>query len=252
MRLTQTRLLLICAVLIGCGNEDGDPASAVEDLEDSVTLTLWETPPPALDAEQLIFTGSYNTSLPLDNPAPALGTNHLTDPDAQRRLDDYAAATLNATELRIHRGSAPTDGALLVVSGCKPNPVILDELERLGSELCAPDALGQSITFANVQLARVAPNGPYHIYDDYAVQTLPLFLDTGGCLTGAWLCEDDTFSGVFVPSYRSQADIFTVASATDTTGPGDPYGDATYADLRLGGVEVIVRHLIDVDPIAAP
>jgi hypothetical protein len=189
--------------------------------------------------------------LPIDNPAPALGTNHQSDPAAQDRLDAYIRAAEGAVQLRVHRGNPPTQGALFVLSDCAPNTVILDEVDRLGSAVCAAEELGRGITFANVQLARVAPEGPFHIYADYVIQTLPLFLETCGCVTGAWLCDDEVFSGIFVPSYPTQRQIFEVSSATSSSGPGGAYGDATYADLRLGGVEIIVRHLIDIDTVTS-
>lgn len=232
-------------VLAACGSETtAEPA-----LEKAVTLTIWgaDAPPPSPDG--LVFAGTYSTSLPIENPAPALGTNHQTDPVAQARLDTHAEAIEGALQIRVHRGTPPTGGALYVLSDCTPNPVILDEVERLGGSVCEPEDLGRAITFANVQLARVAPDGPFHIYDDYVVQTLPIFLETGGCVTGAWLCDDDVFSGIFIPSYPTQAEILEVASATSTARPGGDYGDATYADLRLGGVEIIVRHLMDLSVI---
>jgi hypothetical protein len=232
--------------LAACGSEaTTEPASA----EERVTLTIWgpNAPPPSPDG--LVFVGTYSTSLPIDNPAPALGTNHQSDPVAQARLDAHAEATEGAVELRVHRGTPPTDGALYVLSGCAPNPVILDEVSRLGSAVCKPEDLGRAITFANVQLARIAPDGPFHIYEDYVVQTLPILLETGGCVTGAWVCDDDVFSGIFIPSYPAQANMFEVASATGSSGPGGDYGDATYSDLRYGGVEIIVRNLMDLSEI---
>ncbi|MEL6345642.1 MAG: hypothetical protein AAFV53_21210 [Myxococcota bacterium] len=256
MRPCHLLLLLTLAACSGDTEKTSDSADAGTSTadtssppEESVTLTIWGADAPPVSMDGLVFVGAYNTSLQLDNPAPALGTLHGEDPDAQARLDAYAAATAGAAELRIHRGDPPAEGALLTLSGCTPNPVVLDEVARLGSTVCAPEVLGREITFANVQLARVAPDGPFHIYEDYVVQTLPLFLDTGGCVTGAWVCDDDVFSGIFVPSYRTQDDIFAVASQTSTSGPGGVYGDATYAELRLGGVEVIVRHLIDVETV---
>ena len=232
-------------VLAACSSETTS-APALE--EETVTLTIWgaDAPPPSPDG--LVFAGTYSQSLPIDNPAPALGTNHQADPVAQDRLDAHAEATEGAVQLRVHRGSPPTDGALYVLSNCTPNPIILDELDRLGGTVCKPEELGRAITFANVQLARVAPDGPFHIYEDYVVQTLPILLEAGGCVTGAWLCDDDVFSGIFIPSYPTQDEMFEVASVTKTSGPGGDYGDATYADLRLGGVEIIVRNLMDVLP----
>jgi hypothetical protein len=235
-------LLLVAA----CGSDTAsDPALE----EEAVTLTIWGADAAPPDPDGLVFAGTYSTSLPLDNPAPALGSNHQTDPVAQDRLDAHAEATEGAVELRVHRGTPPTDGALYVLSGCAPNPLILDEVDRLGSAVCEPEDLGRGITFANVQLARVAPDGPFHIYEDYVVNTLSLLFGTGGCVTGAWLCDDDVFSGIFIPSYPTQAEMFEVASATSTAGPGGDYGDATYADLRIGGVEIIVRNLMDLSVI---
>jgi hypothetical protein len=217
--------------------------------EETVTLTIWGANAPPASPDGLIFVGTYSTSLPIENPSPALGTNHQNDPVAQQRLDDHAEVTEGALEIRVHRGSPPTDGALYVLSGCTPNPVILDEVRRLGSTVCEPEDLGRSISFANVQLARAAPDGPYHIYNDYVVQSLPILLENGGCVTGAWLCDDDVFSGIFIPSYPTQNEMFSVASETSTSGPGGDYGDATYADLRLGGVEIIVRNLMDLSVV---
>ena len=233
-------------VLAACSTEtSSDPALG----EDTVTLTIWgaDAPPPSPD--ELVFAGTYSTSLPFDNPAPALGTNHQSDSVAQERLDEHAKATEGAAQIRVHRGTTRTDGALYVLTDCTPNPVILDEVDRLGSAVCKPEDLGRAITFANVQLARVAPDGPFQIYEDYVVHSLPIFLETGGCVTGAWLCDDDVFSGIFIPSYPTQAEMFEVASETRTSGPGGDYGDATYADLRLGGVEIIVRNLMDLSVI---
>jgi hypothetical protein len=242
----QHFFIALLLVLAACGSETAsDPASE----EETVTLSIWGADAPPPNPDGLVFAGTYNTAMPLENPAPALGTNHQTDPVAQDRLDAHAEATEGAVQLRVHRGTPPTDGALYVLSDCTPNPVILDEVDRLGSTVCEPEDLGRAITFANVQLARVAPDGPFHIYDDYVVQTLPILLETGGCVTGAWLCDDDVFSGIFIPSYRTQAEMFEVASATWTSGPGGDYGDATYADLRLGGVEIIVRNLMNLSMI---
>jgi hypothetical protein len=233
-------------VLAACRSEaTSDP----ELEEETVTLTIWGADAPPPNPDGLVFVGTYSPSLPIDNPSPALGTNHQTDPVAQDRLDAHAATIEGAAQIRVHRGVPPTEGALYVLSDCTPNPVILDEVGRLGSAACNPEDLGRAITFANVQLARVAPDGPFHIYEDYAVQTLPILFETGGCVTGAWQCDDDVFSGIFIPSYPTQAEMFEVASATRTSGPGGEYGDATYADLRLGGVEIIVRNLMDLSVI---
>ena len=238
--------LVVSLLLLGAC---GETTTAPEPGGETVTLTIWgaDAPPPSPNG--LIFAGTYSTSLPIENPAPALGTNHQTDAVAQARLDAHAEATEGAVEIRVHRGRPPTDGALYVLSGCTPNPVILDELARLGHARCKPEALGREITFANVQLARVAPDGPFHIYEDYVVQTLPILHEASGCVTGAWVCDDDVFSGIFIPSYPSQANMFEVASATGSSKPGGDYGDATYADLRYGGVEIIVRNLMDLSEV---
>lgn len=247
-------------LLVGSGCAAGDPEAASSvghdaatdsgsALLETVTLTIWgeDAPPPTTDGT--VFAGRYDTTLPIDNPAPALGTNHADDSAAAARLAAYADATVGATQLRLHRGAPPPEGALLTVAGCVPNQTVLDEVARLGQAVCAVESLGRDVTFANVQLARVAPDGPYHIYEDYVVQTLPLLFETGGCVTGAWLCEDEVFSGVFVPSYTTRDGMFSVASETSSSGPEGEYGDATYSDLRYGGVEVIVRHLVDADVV---
>ena len=234
------------ATLLTLAACDSEATKKTVSAEETVTLTIWGPNAPPPSPEGLVFAGTYSTSLPVENPAPALGTNHQTDATAQARLDAHAEAIEGAVELRVHRGTPPTDGALFVLSGCTPNPVILDELARLGHPRCNPEDLGRTITFANVQLARIAPDGPFHIYEDYVVQTLPILHEASGCVTGAWLCDDDVFSGIFIPSYPSQANMFEVASATGSSGPGGDYGDATYADLRYGGVEIIVRNLMDL------
>jgi hypothetical protein len=114
-----------------------------------------------------------------------------------------------------------------------------------------PQRSAGSLTFANVQLARVAPDGPFHIYEDYMIQTMPLAYDVGGCIAGAWLCDGDAepFDGVTVVAYPSSSEILSVSSSTSGQGPGGAYGDATYQDLRIGGVEIIVRNLIDIAPV---
>lgn len=55
--------------------------------------------------------------------------------------------------------------------------------------------------------------------------------------------------GIFIPSYPSRQGIFEVASRTGWSGPGGVYGDGTSADLRLGGVDVSVRHLLDAGTV---
>jgi hypothetical protein len=242
----HTKITALLLVLAACSTE---AMKASEEDRETVTLTIWGADAPPPDLDRLVFAGTYSSSLPLDNPAPALGTSHQADSSAQARLDAHAEATEGAVEIRVHRGDPAADGALLVLSGCSPNPTILDELNRLGGTLCEQSDLGRAITFANVQLARIAPNGPFHIYEDYVVQTLPILLETGGCVTGAWLCDDEVFSGIFIPSYPTQAEIFEVASATSASGPGGDYGDSTYEDLRYGGVEIIVRNLMDLSEI---
>jgi hypothetical protein len=246
MSFSQSYCVAVLLVLAACSSKStSDPASE----EETITLTIWgaDAPPPSLSG--LVFAGTYSTSMPMDNPSPALGTNHQNDPDAQERLDAHIEATQGALQIRIHRGTTQTEGALYVLSDCTPNPVVLNEVDRLGSALCKPEDLGRTITFANVQLARVAPDGPFHIYEDYVVHSLPIMLGAGGCVTGAWLCDDDVFSGIFIPTYTTPIEMFEVASETQTSGPGGDYGDATYADLRLGGVEIIVRNLMDISVI---
>jgi hypothetical protein len=247
--------LLVCFGCTAADHKTAEPVgldTAGDSLDASVepvTLSIWGEDAPTLDAVGTMFAGRYDTTLPVDNPAPAVGTNHGDDPAAEARLAAYTEATVGAIQVRIHRGAPPREGALLTVTGCEPNRTVLDEVARLGHAVCAPESLGRDITFANVQLARVAPDGPFDIYEDYVVQTLPLLFETGGCVTGAWLCDDEIFSGVFVPSYTTRDGMFSVASETSSSGPGGEYGDATYSDLRYGGVEVIVRHLVDVDVV---
>ena len=185
-------------------------------------------------------------------PAPTLGTNHDNDPAMTRtRLDDSGEATIGATDLRIHRGAATTDGALLTLTGCTSNSVVLDEPERLGCEVCAPEVLGHrhhlrecAACEALPATARSTSTTGLRRANSTALRSTPAAVSTG-----AWLCDDDVFSGIFVPSYPSTAGIFEVASETSASGPGGEYGEATYADLRLGGVEIIVRHLVEIERV---
>ena len=245
--MTFLLVLTVCVALAGCGDDAMPPRGDVVTLQflgPDASTTLE-------GADDLLFAGWLSARLPIDNPAPALGTNHTEDERAQARIDAFLAAVDGADRLIVRRGAVGPGGGgepIYQLSGCVENNVILAEVERLGGAVCDPSVLGRAITFANVQLARVAPNGPYHIYDDYVIQTLPLFLDTGGCVAGAWLCESDDsgFDGIFIPAYQSEGDILQVARQTSASGPGGSYGDATYADLRLGGVEIVVRNLVDV------
>jgi len=243
--------LALAVALIACGK--GNDVSDSNEVE-IVTLKYLTDKDPVTpqEADDLICDGRFTTSLPIDNPAAALGTNHAEDEGAQERIDAFLSEVEGAERLIVHRGGAdPNLGSepLYQLSGCVENQAIVAEVQRLGGAICDPSVLGRSITFANVQLARVAPDGPYHIYDDYVVQTLPLLLAAGGCVVGAWLCESDErgFDGIFIPAYPSAAEMLQVADQTSSSGPGGTYGEeATYADLRYGGVEIMVRNLIDL------
>jgi hypothetical protein len=253
-------VLGLAVVLVACTNEsnstdDGTDAGASDTTPaglDAVTLQFLVGDAPVPD--NLVLDGRFTASLPIDNPAPALGTKHSEDQRAQERIDAFLAAVDGAQRLIIHRQeAAPSRESepLFQLSGCVENRTIIAEVERLGGALCDPSVLGRAITFANVQLARVAPDGPYNIYEDYVVQSLPLLLATGGCVVGAWLCEshESAFDGIFIPAYPSTAEMLQVANQTSASGPGGSYGDATYADLRIGGVEILVRNLMDLSVI---
>ena len=233
-----TLFSLLC---VACGDSPSD-----EDSQETITLRVYGSDVSVTDPEGLIFAGRF-TALTNDNPSAFVGDSHLEDPVAQSRLDEYIEATASATQIVIRRADAAPSGVpLYEVAGCVPNPTIHDEMADLGLDFCATTDFGTAITFANVQMARIAPNGPFDIYEDYVVNALPIFLNEGGCVTGAWLCDDAIFDGVFVPSYRSPVDIQTVSATTETSGPGGEYGDATFGDIRRGGVEINVRTLLDV------
>ena len=166
-------VLALAAALVACGNEGSGTDADVSDTNpadpDTVTLQFLKADDSVTlqEANDLLFDGRFATSLPIDNPAPALGTNHGEDERAQERIDAFLTAVDGAERLIVHRGEADLcrEGEpLFQLSGCVENQTIVAEVERLGSALCDPPVLGRSITFANVQLARVAPDGPYHIY----------------------------------------------------------------------------------------
>ena len=208
-----------------------------------------------LPAEGALFAGQYSTLLPLENPNIVPGTLHGDDLLTLARMESFAERVEGGRTLVVLEAQAPGPAPEAVRVGledCRPNEDLLAEVERAGERLCAARDLGRRLRFANVQFARIAPRGPFHIYRDYAVQAVPVLYEAGGCLAGAWLCDAGTtgFDGAFIAAYPSIVEILAVARATATRGPGGGYGDASYEDLRLGGAEFLVRNLVDVQPLA--
>ena len=241
---------LYLALLASCSSSEDETLEGSPTEESAVTLRVYGSDVSISNAEGLIFAGRY-TALTSDNPSAFIGDSHMDDPASIELLDQYLEATKDATQIVIQREGAPASGTpLYEITGCVPNETIHNRMDSLGVDFCTTQDFGSSITFVNVQMARRTSVGSYDIYDDYVAQCLPIFLDEGSCVTGAWLCDDPIFDGVFVPSYASPADIQTVSTRTETElVPTEGYGDATCGDLRRDGVEINARTLLDVGPL---
>lgn len=240
--LASLMLVMVAGALAGCGSSENATDGAVD---------VYVLGPGSVPAEGALFVAGYSRLLPVENPNVAAGTLHGEDPVTLARIEAFTDAVDGATDLLMLPADRPApDGRTvrLRLAGCRPNLDLLAEVEKAGEGTCSPSDLGSRLRFANVQFARIAPAGPFHIYRDYATQAIPVLYAGGGCLAGAWRCDPERtgFDGVFIAAYPSVAEILQVARATATQGPGGAYGEASYEDLRLGGAEFLVRNFVDV------
>lgn len=245
-RVACALLLLGMAGPVGCGDSQKTVDGAVD-----VYVLAPETD--SLSSGGALFAARYSRQLPVENPNVAAGTRHGDDLQTRSRIEAFTETVDGATHLLILPAEDPTpegSDVRMRLAGCRPNVDLLAEVAKAGETPCTGSDLGRRLRFANVQFARIAPAGPFHIYRDYATQAIPVLYGAGGCLAGAWRCDPERtgFDGVLIATYPSVAEILQVAQTTSMQGPGGDYGDASYEELRLGGAEFLVRNFVDVDP----